>query len=410
MGRRAKVDLTNKTVRATLPARANPFYAEIGTRVHLGYFVPTAGRTEAGKLKRAVGKAGSWSVRKSMPDGNYKTESLDAVADDFQMANGKSVLTFNQAVKAASVQANLVGTEDISVETAAQEWAVMKNQTAKSAQARSGNDSAARRLAAAFPNRTIRNITVKEIADWRDSFAASVDPSEHQDEDALAEARRKRRATANRQLAELKAVLALATPDGYRGDKPWTKVKKFKSEDTHKARRIILSSEERQQLLAAITDPAFRDLILAAFHTGGRYGELCGMRIRDFDAARKTVELDGKTGHRFTTLSPDGVAFFSSICDRVNDPRRRLLLRSNGNPWGPDHQGAPMKAAVKAAGLDPETVLYSIRRTVISDWCAAGVPIDAVAKQAGTSTEMISTHYAKYLMGQKQAWFAAPSI
>ena len=68
------------------------------------------------------------------------------------------------------------------------------------------------------------------------------------------------------------------------------------------------------------------------------------------------------------------------------------------------------KAAVKAAGLDPETVLYSIRHTVISDWCAAGVPIDAVAKQAGTSTEMISTHYAKYLMGQKQAWFAAPSI
>jgi len=95
-------------------------------------------------------------------------------------------------------------------------------------------------------------------------------------------------------------------------------------------------------------------------------------------------------------LSTPALTWFKT---QVQDkhPQAWLLPRDDGTPWGKSHQHRPMKAAVKAAGLPPETVFYSLRHYHISKALTAGVPVQMVAENCGTSVGMIEKHYGKFL-------------
>ena len=47
--------------------------------------------------------------------------------------------------------------------------------------------------------------------------------------------------------------------------------------------------------------------------TGGRYGELNGARIVDFDVLARTLRVSGKTGSRDIILQSSAVNFFKKI-------------------------------------------------------------------------------------------------
>ena len=69
-------------------------------------------------------------------------------------------------------------------------------------------------------------------------------------------------------------------------------------------------------------------------------------------------------------------------------------------------------AAVKKAGLDPETTLYALRHSYITRALKAGVPVKAVADQCGTSIAMIQRYYAKFIPSDlaEYAKRAAPKL
>jgi integrase len=72
----------------------------------------------------------------------------------------------------------------------------------------------------------------------------------------------------------------------------------------------------------------------------------------------------------------------------------------------------PFTTAVAKAGLDPETVFYSLRHSYISHALVAGVPAKAVADHCGTSMAMLQRYYAKFIRGdmQRYAEMAAPTV
>src|SRR6476661_4578752 len=88
MARRAKdYQITSKTARSKLIAREKPYYRQLAPRVTLGY------------VRRASGP-GSWIRRESVGPGKFVRRTI-GTADDLALPDGKNVLSYEQAVKAA---------------------------------------------------------------------------------------------------------------------------------------------------------------------------------------------------------------------------------------------------------------------------------------------------------------------
>ena len=95
------------------------------------------------------------------------------------------------------------------------------------------------------------------------------------------EAKRRRRASANRTLTILKAALNRAWRSGkISSDHAWRRVEPFEGADAARVR--YLSITEAQQLIKA-SDLDFRNLVRAALATGARYGELAALTVADFN-------------------------------------------------------------------------------------------------------------------------------
>ncbi len=102
-----------------------------------------------------------------------------------------------------------------------------------------------------------------------------------------AEARRARRATANRIFSVLRAILNKAFEDGKAADdKAWRRVKPFARVDVPRVR--FLTPAESVRLVNAC-GPDFRALVRAALLTGARYGELAQMAVRAFNQGTSQV-------------------------------------------------------------------------------------------------------------------------
>ena len=106
-------------------------------------------------------------------------------------------------------------------------------------------------------------------------------------------------ATVNRYLASLSPVMKAASDDWeWITDNPCRKVRRGKES---RGRTRFLSTDERNRLLAACdqaTDtPELKTLVLLAITTGGRRGELSGLRWRDVDLKRnRIIFVDTKNG------------------------------------------------------------------------------------------------------------------
>jgi len=168
-------------------------------------------------------------------------------------------------------------------------------------------------------------------------------------------------------------------------------------------RMLILKDPEPQFLLNACEDDYLRDVVAFALLTGARPGEIYRMLVGDYDRDRGEWDLRaGKTGPRTVTLSADACA----LLDRVSAGRPKdapMFTRADGEPWTTGRVQHPFKRAVKRAGLDPATCMYTARHTVISRLLTAGMPSLAVAQEMGTSLEMLQQNYAKFMRDDRRA-------
>jgi integrase len=376
--------IQTRTQRVRLTPRRKPYFRRLSDAIAIGY-------------RRSSTLPGVWVIRRRNEDGSYTESKLRGVTpDDVIDANGLDVLSFDQACDFIR-GTRAAAPEEVTLEAAATDWATAKKSGTDNPTRSRNYDYTARRITNGFPaGQTISTLTRQQVEAWRDS---------HLVDGAAADTQRKRRATANRELATLKAILNRAADDiDATMPRPWDRVGKFEAGQSFGKRVIVLTPDERKALIEACASPALRDLVVAGLNTGCRYGELITARVRDLNGRRLTVS--GKTGTRTIVLSPAAEAHLSGLVAGVNDPNRTILVRDNGIPWTDGDQIGPFATAVKHAGLDPAATFYCLRHSYITEHLTAGVPVTALADQCGTSGLMIEKTYANFLGSDLERWFA----
>ncbi len=250
--------------------------------------------------------------------------------------------------------------------------------------------------------RIVSELTTRELRAWRDRIAAQParKRSKRGERQAYRSApetddqKRARKATANRCLAVLKAILNKAWQDDRVGDDAaWRRVKPF--EKVEAARVRFLTIEECRRLVNA-NPSGLRELVRAALLTGARYGELARLNVSDFDPARRTLHIgESKSGRpRYVPLSVEGVEFFQALAlnQRALDP---LLRNPHGERWGKGQYQRPLAETYRAAAIAPPARLHDLRHTYASLLAQAGADLLTVSKLLGhADTRITARHYA----------------
>lgn len=393
--------LDSRAARERLPSRKKPYYRTIEGGRHLGYY-----RGQRG---------GSWLAR-VLVDGRYSERKLGA-ADDVRDANGIDVLSFADAQAAARRWFDEVARGGVdpdrhkgpfTVADACDHYLVEYRREGKSVPQTTAR---LERIKAELGAIDIQKLTSSRIASWKDGIkeagpltrSKALDeatgrrrekPVDRSDEQVV----RRRKASANRLLTVLKAALNHAfrhPPAGVAipSRAAWEAVAPFSEADAPKIR--YLTDPEAQRIVNA-AGPDFRDMILAALLTGARYGELCKLKVHDFDgtAASLTIQVSKSGGRRSIALTDEGVALFNR---RATGKKagELLLTRDDGSAWQASQQNRRMKAACEAARIEPAVSFHILRHTYGSRLAMRGAPMAVIAAQLGhASTRMTERHYA----------------
>lgn len=242
--------------------------------------------------------------------------------------------------------------------------------------------------------RPLAKLTADDVQGWRDGLVAK---------ELEGEARRKARASANREMAALIAALNHARKRTMvASDLAWSTVGKFTDVQARQSRRYV-TREERAALLkaaATVEGGAIRDLLEALILTGARPVELARANVADHDRAAGSLTLisfKGTSREARTREVPLRALGAEALIKRLTAdklPGAPIFTRDDGNPWGHSDWDHLVRAAREAAKLKPLTA-YDLRHTFITDALTGGVDALTVARIVGTSLEMITRTYGK---------------
>ena len=211
------------------------------------------------------------------------------------------------------------------------------------------------------------------------------------------EARKKRRATANRSRTILMTALMNHAPKTVRIARgaEWKSVKPLRHTLVG-SRPGVFSEEEAQRLVNCCTGE-FRHFVTFVLGTGCRPTEATHMRVRDLDLRTGVWSVRiSKTGERVTYLTSQMVDLLFARC-AGKEPGDLVFVRDDQVAWDRFNVQKPFKDAARRAKLDPEAAPYWLRHTYISLQLLKGARPFMVARNTGTSLRMLEQTYAQFL-------------
>jgi len=377
--------LESREGRSKLSAQGEPYWRTLETGVALGY--------------RKGRRGGVWIVRRW--DGSKKHQRRLGMADDFEDADGRTILDYKAAYRAAIEKHDRAVADAASgadptytVAKAIQaylEWATTHNKDVSRVEL-----AAKRHILPKLGDKPVADLTATELRSWHASLLEAAPPPARRRAEGEPRGKLKPRtkSTANRIYTILRAALNRAYEDGkVASDGAWRRVKPFRNAEN--PRRRFLPREECRRLLN-VCEPPFRDLVQGALVTGCRYGELCAMQVSDYheDSGTVTVSASKSGKARHIPLTAEGVALFDRLTVGKAD-KDRIFTDGAGEPWAPHHQTRPMRSASVKAEIDPPASFHLLRHTYASHLALAGVPLHVIADVLGhADTRMTSVHYA----------------
>jgi len=202
-----------------------------------------------------------------------------------------------------------------------------------------------------FGNRRLRTIT---YADLHDFYRNRVHTP-------TIRSKQRTIATVNRELALLRRMLRIAQQEGWIGQNPFSLGESLISPAKEVSRKLVISREEEQRLIAACDDPRRQHLVpilLVALDCGLRFGEIISLTWSDVDLAARTaysVERlpEGCSIYRLRRWSSDPLRP-ARVSTRSSEPRAEDLSA----PWvaavdspaqnGREGSGSVVKARVRS--------------------------------------------------------------
>lgn len=387
--------LETRTARARLSVRRTPYFAKIAKGLRLGYY------------RGAV--SGSWVASLYRGTSGYDTKAIGA-ADDTTAADGETVFDYWQAQNQARnwaerqrrVAAGITHAGPYKVADAVKDY--LENMAAEK---KPGAVQGAKYVFDAWilpelGSFEVDKLTTERLSQWRNKIAtepkrirtkriASKQATRETPDDE--DARRARKATANRILTMLKAALNRAFfADRAESDSAWRKVKPFRRVDEAVVRYLTIA--EARRLISACPED-FGKLLEAALYTGCRYAELARLKLEDYDDNSGTLSVRlSKSKNRHVVLTEEGKSAFRRWT-RALQHGDRIFLKEDGEVWGTSHQQRPLDDASRRAEIKPAVNFHILRHTHASYLAMAGVPMAVIARQLGhADTRMTEKHYA----------------
>ena len=381
--------LETRAARSRLSQRAEPYWMLLTEGFHLGYY---RGRQSA-----------KWVARPRPPGqgASYKKTTLGEV-DDTADADGVRILDYRQAQDKArewlqAVEGGVAVTAKFTVGDALDEY--LKAFTKKDLV--NTRRRVEQFIRPALGNVRLSKLTAAQVRKFltdRANTPARLRTRKGEEQKVrpldTPEAKRRRMATANRDMTVLKAALNQAFANGrIASDHAWRTVKPYKNVDGAKLR--YLSDDEARRLVNAV-GPEFRPIVQAALLTGARWGELRNVLVADVDFRARTVRLTETKGGqpRDCYLEGEGLALFKAHClgKTGTDP---VFPAPTGKAWTDSTQIRRMAIACEAGNISPPAGFHDLRRTYGARLALAGVPMAVIAQALGHKDERITRkHYA----------------
>jgi integrase len=223
----------------------------------------------------------------------------------------------------------------------------------------------------------------------------SIPSSNADDREQHEERMRKRRARANRVITPLRAALNYAvTKKMIATDTAWrTALKPFPDVDGISERYLEL---DECKALQDHADDDFRPLVTCALFTGGRYGSLGHLKVKDIDFASRTALFRvTKSGKKQSVKLTAPACKFLKAQIGGKSAHDYLFVKASGERWKPSDQSRRMTDACAAAKIEPPVTFHELRDTFASHLVMAGVPILTVSKLLGhADVRVTEKHYA----------------
>ena len=368
-------DISTVAARGRLRTRKEPHWGKLARGCYLGYSK----------------QHDSWHLRLRTPDGKQKYAPLGDFADVTPAER------YDRAKKAAEAAAGLVrsGVDDgYTIDQAIADflehkYAVVFEKKGEAAAKKAKRDAESKFAHVTESERTFKlsAITVSWLEAWqRRLYTRETAPMKPQ--------------SAKRVRAVLVAALNEAWRTGKVAEAPWKRARTIKVDTV--AREYYPTKQEVAALLKAAA-PDLRNWLEVLRLTGCRPGEASAFKVGDYVKANATLSVrEGKTGKRTIYLNDAGVRLLNRLTKgRAAD--EYLCKRSDGLPWLNGIEHRPFAEAREAAKIPSEFVPYSLRHFHISQALIAGVQMQAVAENVGTSLLMIEKHYGKFLPTDRRA-------
>jgi integrase len=344
---------------------------------------------------------GSWVVKASNGHGAYWTKAI-GLADDFEVSDGKNVLTFHQAQDAAKQLARGDGdatdTAPLTVDAALKAYK-------RDLEARSANPYNAewprQHLTPVLIAKPVQLLAATELKKWRDGLLGTIAP-----------------ATINRLCRCLGAALELAAKhdnERIKNRQAW-EIGLACLPGAQHSRNVILSDDEVRAFIADAyrLDDGFGLISDVLAVTGARPSQVVRLRIEDFHdhpvRPKLSMPKSGKGGGRNRIekkLEKYSVPVTPELAAKLKQAAKGrhasapLLLRSDGAPWdkNPGQQYHHLVAkVVTSIGLDPEEVtMYALRHSSVVRALLQNVPIRVVAAAHNSSVAMVEKTYRKFI-------------
>jgi integrase len=380
-------ELETRTARLRLEIRTKPHTAMIAPNIHLGY-------------RRNADSPGSWSVKA------HGWLRKFALADDYEDANGDTVLDYWQALAKAKELARIGEGSDapVTVRQAVEDYQAELRM--RGGQEYNATTLQRCHLPDALASKTVGLLRKRDLADWRAGLVKKG----------------LKLSTVNRVSAALRSALNLAASNDTRisNGAAWREglrplpIPHAVEDELEAARENFILND---QTVAAIVRGAyengaregdhFGELIDTLAETGARASQLYKLKVRhleDGTTPHLRMPPSRKGQHRKNARRKEPVP--APISPRLAR-QLRLLVGNRGAdaPLFPKIRKSNDRFRPVAAklGLDAALTVYCLRHSSIARQLLRGLPIRVVAVNHDTSAAMIEAYYNRHVASHTDA-------
>lgn len=165
---------------------------------------------------------------------------------------------------------------------------------------------------------------------------------------------------------------------------------------TERTLPIVLSQEEIQRVLTALTNLKHRAILTTIYSAGLRVSEAINLKMSDIDSSRMQIRVEQSKGKkdRYTLLSPKTLTLLRTYYKQYK-PKNWLFEGLNGQPYSDRSIQSVLKDAVRKTGIQKRITVHTLRHSFATHLLENGTDLRYIQSLLGhesSRTTEIYTH------------------